>query len=101
MEIKKATEAVSSGMPTALQLEAINAQAKATLTAEQVYVFSLRLCDDQVDRDCERFDTADRHRRSQVEQRQSGGTNFRHGSGKERRCQLHQGMGIHPSGRQC
>ena len=58
MEIKKATEAVSSGMPTALQLEAINAQAKATLTAEQVYVFSLRLCDDQVDRDAERFDTA-------------------------------------------
>ena len=58
MEIKKATEAVSSGIPTAMQLEAINAQAKATLTAEQVYVFSLRLCDDQVDRDGERFDTA-------------------------------------------
>ena len=58
MEIKKATEAVSSGIPTALQLEAINAQAKAALTAEQVYVFSLRLCDDQVDRDGERFDTA-------------------------------------------
>lgn len=58
MEIKKATEAVSSGVPTPLQLEAINAQAKAALTAEQVYVFSLRLCDDQVDRDGERFDTA-------------------------------------------
>jgi hypothetical protein len=40
-----------------VQLEAINAQAKACLTAEQVYVFSLRLCDDQVDRDFERFDT--------------------------------------------
>ena len=51
MEIKKAAEAVSSGMPTAVQLEAINAQAKAQMTAEQVYVFSLRLCDDQVDRD--------------------------------------------------
>ena len=58
MEIKKAAEAVSSGMPTAVQLEAINAQAKAQLTAEQVYVFSLRLCDDQVDRDNERFDAA-------------------------------------------
>ena len=58
MEIKKATEAVSSGIPNALQLEAINAQAKAKLTAEQVYIFSLRLCDDQVDRDGERFDTA-------------------------------------------
>lgn len=58
MEVRKGTEAVSSGMPTAVQLEAINAQAKAKLTAEQVYVFSLRLCDDQVDRDQERFDTA-------------------------------------------
>lgn len=57
MEIKKATEAVSSGFPTAAQLEAINAQAKAKLTQEQVYVFSLRLCDDQIDRDFERFDT--------------------------------------------
>ena len=58
MEIKKATEVVSSGQATAAQMAAINAQAKGTLTAEQVYVFSLRLCDDQVDRDFERFDTA-------------------------------------------
>ena len=58
MKIRKATEALNSGAPTAVQLEAINAQAKAQLTAEQVYVFSLRLCDDQVDRDFERFDTA-------------------------------------------
>ena len=58
MEIKKEAEAVSSGTPTAVQLEAINAQAKAKLTEEQVYVFSVRLCDDQVDRDGERFDTA-------------------------------------------
>ena len=58
MEIKKATEVVMGGVPTAVQLEAINAQAKAALTEEKVYVFSLRLCDDQVDRDGERFDTA-------------------------------------------
>ena len=58
MEIKKATEVVGSGVPNSVQLEAINAQAKGKLTAEQVYVFSLRLCDDQVDRDGERFDTA-------------------------------------------
>ena len=57
MEIKKATEAVSAGVPTRAQLEAINAQAKAKLTQEQVYVFSLRLCDDKPDRDFERFDT--------------------------------------------
>lgn len=58
MQIRKATEAVNSGAPTAVQLEAINAQAKARLNGDQVYVFSLRLCDDQVDRDNERFDTA-------------------------------------------
>ena len=58
MDIKKGTTAFGSGTPTAAQLEAINAQAKAALTQEQVYVFSLRLCDDQVDRDFERFDTA-------------------------------------------
>ena len=58
MEIKKDTEAVGGGVPTAAQLEAINTLAKAKLTQEQVYVFSLRLCDDQVDRDSERFDTA-------------------------------------------
>ena len=58
MEVKKATEVICNGVPTAVQLDAINAQAKATMTAEQVYVFSLRLCDDQIDRDGERFDTA-------------------------------------------
>ena len=58
MNIKKEAVAGNGGQPTMVQLEAINAQAKAELTAEQVYVFPLRLCDDQVDRDLERFDTA-------------------------------------------
>ena len=58
MQVKKETEVACGGVPNGAQLEAINAQAKGTLTAEQVYVFSLRLCDDQVDRDGERFDTA-------------------------------------------
>ena len=57
MEVKKGTEVKTGGVPTAVQLGAINALAKAELTGEQVYVFSLRLCDDQVDRDFERFDT--------------------------------------------
>ena len=57
MQVKKETEVLTSGVPTAVQLEAINMQAKAKLTEEQVYVFALRLCDDQVDRDHERFDT--------------------------------------------
>lgn len=57
MEVKKATEVKTGGVPDGVQLEAINAQAKARLTEDQVYVFSLRLCDDQIDRDMERFDT--------------------------------------------
>ena len=58
MQIMKETEVAGGGVPTAVQLEAINAQSKGKLSAEQVYVFCLRLCDDQVDRDGERFDTA-------------------------------------------
>ena len=58
MEIKKETKVSGTGVATQAQLDAINAQAKGQLTAEQIYVFSLRLCDDQVDRDYERFDTA-------------------------------------------
>ena len=57
MEVKKEASAAAVGVPDAQQLEKINALAKGTLTAEQVYVFSVRLCDDQVDRDFERFDT--------------------------------------------
>ena len=51
MEIRKAAQAHTSGAPTAMQLEQINALAKTRLNGEQVYVFSLRLCDDQIDRD--------------------------------------------------
>lgn len=58
MDIRKETEVTISGVPNEAQLAAIHAQAKTSLTAQQVYVFSLRLCDDQVDRDFERFDTA-------------------------------------------
>lgn len=38
------------------ELAAINQFAKAELTEEQVYAFSVRLCDNEVDRDFERFD---------------------------------------------
>lgn len=58
MNIQKATVVATADEATATQLEAINVHARAKLTAQQVYVFSLRLCDDQIDRDGERFDTA-------------------------------------------
>lgn len=56
MEIRKETQITTGGKPTDRQLQAINALAKAQMTDEQVYVFSVRLCDDQMDRDHERFD---------------------------------------------
>lgn len=44
-----------SGTPTAEQLEAINRFTRRTLKAEEDYVFSVVLCDNEVDRDNERF----------------------------------------------
>ena len=41
---------------TAEDLALINRLAKAELEAEQVYAFAVRLCDNEVDRDSERFD---------------------------------------------
>lgn len=40
------------------ELAHINRFAKTELTAQDVYVFSVRLCDNEVDRDFERFDAA-------------------------------------------
>lgn len=40
------------------ELAYINQFARTALTEEKVYVFSVRLCDNEVDRDFERFDTA-------------------------------------------
>ena len=58
MNIKKEASVLSAGLPDPSQLEQINRFAKTPLEAEEVYVFSVRLCDDQPDRDYERFDTA-------------------------------------------
>lgn len=57
MEINKAGELAGAGTPDVVQLEKINRLARTPLTAEQVYVFSVRLCDDAVDRDFEQFST--------------------------------------------
>lgn len=56
MEITKEALLRTAGAPSPEQLAEINKLAKSPLAAEQVYVFSLRLCDDQPDRDFERFD---------------------------------------------
>ena len=56
MNIRKETELSACGSPNEEQLAQISAYTPKPLTKEQVFVFSLRLCDDQPDRDFERFD---------------------------------------------
>jgi hypothetical protein len=53
MRITKAGTAGGTG--GAAEMEAINAFAKTELTPEEVYTFSVLLCDNEVDRDFERF----------------------------------------------
>ena len=52
MEMQKERELAAE------ELAYINRFAKTELTAQDVYVFSVRLCDNEVDRDFERFDAA-------------------------------------------
>ena len=58
MEVHKERSETAAGLPGQAELEAINRFAKTPLAAEQVYTFTLRLCDNEVDRDFERFDGA-------------------------------------------
>ena len=58
MEVRKERSETAAGLPGQAELEAINRFAKTPLAAEQVYTFTLRLCDNEVDRDLERFDGA-------------------------------------------
>lgn len=55
MKITKAAALTASGAPDKTQLEKINQFAKGALQEDEVYVFAVRLCDDQPDRDDERF----------------------------------------------
>ena len=49
-------------MLTKEELDQVNRFSKAELTADQVYTFSVRLCDNEVDRGFERFGTEDLER---------------------------------------
>ena len=57
MEIQKERSERAAGAPAAEELAYINQYAKTPLEAEQVYAFAVRLCDNEVDRDYERFET--------------------------------------------
>ena len=57
MKIEKLGQGMAGGTPDDRQLALVNQQSRPPLKAEEVYVFGVRLCDDQVDRDYERFDS--------------------------------------------
>lgn len=56
MKISKAGLAMSGGAPEAEDLALIRGFARAELTPEEVYTFPVILCDNEIDRDYERFD---------------------------------------------
>ena len=56
MEICKDAVVKGIGTPEADELAFINALARRELGADEVYTFALRLCDNDIDRDFERFD---------------------------------------------
>ena len=58
MEICKDAVVKAIGTPEADDLAFINALARRELEADEVYTFALRLCDNDIDRDFERFDDA-------------------------------------------
>ena len=55
MNIRKSPLAGTSGQPSLEELALIKQMSQRTLAAEEVYTFGVRLCDNQVDRDGERF----------------------------------------------
>ena len=57
MRICKEGRALSGGTPDENELALIRGFARGELTAEEVYTFPVILCDNEIDRDFERFDT--------------------------------------------
>ena len=58
MEVKKESWGVKNSAVTNEELSAINTFTKRALGADEVYTFAVRLCDNEVDRDGERFPRA-------------------------------------------
>ena len=56
MQISKDARVKGIGTPEADELALINRLTRRELGADEVYTFALRLCDNDIDRDFERFD---------------------------------------------
>lgn len=62
----KEARIVKSAAPTSQQMEAVNRFARRQLEPEEVYVFSMILCDNEVDRDWERFSIPALHKLAEL-----------------------------------
>ena len=58
MEVRKESNGLKNSMVTREELAIINQFTKRALTEDEVYTFAVRLCDNEVDRDGERFPRA-------------------------------------------
>ena len=58
LDIKKQPGSVLRHPVSREDMALINAMARSALTPEEVYTFAVRLCDNEIDRDFERFDRA-------------------------------------------
>ena len=56
MDVNKQASVSAAGTVSGEDLALINAMARRELTADEVYTFGVRLCDNEIDRDNERFD---------------------------------------------
>lgn len=56
MEVRKESNGLKNSMVTREELAIINQFTKRALKEDEVYTFAVRLCDNEVDRDFERFD---------------------------------------------
>ena len=56
MDVNKQAQVSAAGAVSGEELALINAMARRELSADEVYTFGVRLCDNEIDRDNERFD---------------------------------------------
>lgn len=83
MNITKLAPAIAAAELEPEELEAINRFAKTALRAEEVYTFSVILCDNEIDRDMERFDEATLEALAQLFVGKTGISDHRWESGRQ------------------
>lgn len=66
MKTGKIVKSIHTPEEEQAQMDLINTYTRRSLTSEEVYVFSVVLCDNEIDRDFERFDTEALHKLAEL-----------------------------------